>query len=229
METQQLSERESKALAIATHTKLTRKGDLWIVPSQSAPKNYTVNPDPESPRCTCPDFEARQLRCKHIYAVEITLKREYRNDGQTQTVTETITVKQKYTQDWQSYNAAQQTEKSHFLAFLYQLCSKVEEPIQTMGRPRLPLKDVLFAVTYKTYSMLSARRFASDMRDALAKGYVSKAPSFNSVFDYLQMESLTPYLKQLIAESAMPLQSIEIVSRLTVRAFQLRIMCAGLT
>lgn len=78
-----------------------------------------------------------------------------------------------------------------------------------MGRPRLPLKDVLFAVTYKTYSMLSARRFASDMRDALTKGYVSKAPSFNSVFDYLQMESLTPYLKQLIAESAMPLQSIE--------------------
>ena len=58
-----------------------------------------------------------------------------------------------------------------------------------MGRPRLPLKDVLFAVTYKTYSMLSSRRFASDMRDALAKGYVSKAPSFNSVFDYLQMES----------------------------------------
>src|SRR5215216_4298499 len=57
--------------------------------------------------------------------------------------------------------------------------------------------------------MLSARRFASDMRDALAKGYVSKARSFNSVFDYLQMESLTPYLKELIAESAKPLQSIE--------------------
>ena len=57
--------------------------------------------------------------------------------------------------------------------------------------------------------MLSSRRFASDMRDALAKGYVSKAPSFNSVFDYLQMESLTPYLKQLISESSLPLQSIE--------------------
>lgn len=78
-----------------------------------------------------------------------------------------------------------------------------------MGRPRLPLQDVLFAVTYKTYSMLSSRRFASDMRDAVAKGYVSKAPSFNSVFDYLQMESLTPYLKQLITESSLPLQSIE--------------------
>jgi len=188
---------------------LTRKGGFWIVPSQSSAKTYTVDPDPESPRCDCPDFESRQLRCKHIYAVEITLKREYTNDGQTQTVTETVTIKQKYTQDWQSYNAAQQTEKSHFLALLYQLCSKVEEPIQTMGRPRLPLADVLFAVTYKTYSMLSARRFASDMRDALAKGYVSKTPSFNSVFDYLQMESLTPYLKQLISESSLPLQSIE--------------------
>ena len=72
-------------------------------------------------------------RCKHVLAVEIVLKREIVTDGQTQTVTETVTVKQKYTQDWQGYNAAQQTEKSHFLAFLYQLCSKVEEPIQTMA------------------------------------------------------------------------------------------------
>jgi transposase len=206
----QLSERESKALAIATHTQLIRNpNNTWIVPSQSGAKTYTVNPDPESPFCNCPDFEFRRARCKHVLAVEIVLKREIVTDGQTQTVTETLTVKQKYTQDWQSYNAAQQTEKSHFLAFLYQLCSKVEEPIQTKGRPRLPLKDVLFAVTYKTYSMLSARRFASDMRDAVAKGYVSKAPSFNSVFDYLQMESLTPYLKQLIAESSLPLQSVE--------------------
>jgi hypothetical protein len=131
------------------------------------------------------------------------------NDGQTQTVTETLTVKQKYTQDWQSYNAAQTTEKSHFLALLYQLCSKVEEPIQITGRPRLPLKDMIFAVTYRTYSMMSARRFASDMRDALAKGYISRLPSFNSFFDYLQMASLTPYLKQLITESSLPLQSVE--------------------
>jgi hypothetical protein len=207
--TTQLSERETKALEIAARSKLSYQGGLWLVPSQSGSKEYTVDPNPESPRCSCPDFEFRQARCKHIYAVEITLKREYTNDGQTQTVTETVTVKKTYAQDWQSYNAAQQNEKSHFLAFLYQLCSKVEEPIQTMGRPRLPLADILFAVTYKTYSMLSSRRFASDMRDALAKGYVSRSVHFNSIFDYLQMESLTPYLKQLIAESAMPLQSIE--------------------
>src|ERR1051325_398646 len=102
-------------------------------------------------------------------------------------------------------------EKSDFLAFLYQLCSNIEEPIQKRkrGGQRLPLADVLFAVTFKVYSGMSARRFASDMRDALAKGYVSKLPSFNSIFDYLQNESLTPYLKYLITESALPLKSIE--------------------
>lgn len=162
--------REQRALMIAATSKLTRNGDTWIVPSQASAKNYAVDPNPQGPSCTCPDFELRRQPCKHVIAVSIVIKREYSNDGGTQTViTETVTVKRKYTQDWQSYNRAQQTEKSHFLSFLYELCSKIEEPIQTMGRPRLPLQDILFAVTYKTYSMLSARRFASDMRDALAK------------------------------------------------------------
>ena len=57
--------------------------------------------------------------------------------------------------------------------------------------------------------MVSARRFASDLRDAPAKGYISKMPSYNSVFDYFQMESLTPYLRELIAASALPLKSVE--------------------
>lgn len=203
--------RQQKAIEIAAKAKLTRKGDTWLVPSQSGPKKYTVDPNPQEPSCSCPDFEARQLPCKHIYAVEIVVQREYSSDGETETVTETVMVRKTYKQEWSSYNKAQTNEKAHFLAFLYELCSKVEEPIQkrSRGGQRLPLADVLFTVAFKVYSGMSARRFASDMRDALAKGYVSKAPSFNSVFDYLQMESLTPYLRQLIAESAMPLKSIE--------------------
>jgi len=66
-----------------------------------------------------------------------------------------------------------------------------------------------FAAVYKTYTMVSGRRFASDLRGALAKGYISKLLSYNSIFDYFQMESLTPYLRQLIEQSALPLQSIE--------------------
>lgn len=204
-----MSKREQKALQIAAKSKLTRKGDTWLVPSQAGPKKYTVDPNPQSPSCTCPDFEARQLRCKHIFAVEYTIEREYTDDGETQTLTETVTVKKTYKQEWSAYNKAQTNEKAHFLAFLYELCSGIEEPVQTFGRPRLSLADILFSATYKTYSTMSGRRFVSDLRDAKAKGYLSKMPSYNSIFDYLKMESLTPYLKELIAQSSLPLKSIE--------------------
>jgi len=206
---QPVNEREQKALEIAAKSKLTRKGNTWIVPSQAGPKKYTVDPDPESPRCTCPDFEFRQARCKHIFAVEYTIKREQSSDGQT-IVTESVRVTQKtYTQDWPAYNKAQANERAHFLSFLYELCSGIEEPVQTFGRPRLPLSDIIFSATFRTYSTVSGRRFVSELREALAKGYLSKMPSYNSIFDYLKMESLTPFLKYLIAESAMPLKPIE--------------------
>ena len=83
--------RQQKAIEIAAKARLTRKGDTWLVPSQSGPKKYTVDPNPQGPNCSCPDFEARQLPCKHIYAVEIVLQREVTvsNDG-TRTVTETV-------------------------------------------------------------------------------------------------------------------------------------------
>jgi len=135
--------REQKALEIAAKSKLTRKGDTWLVPSQAGPKKYTVDPNPQEPRCTCPDFEARQLRCKHIFAVEYTIQREQTSDGQT-IVTESVRVTQKtYTQDWSAYNKAQTNERAHFLAFLYELCAGIEEPIQSKGRPRLPLSDII--------------------------------------------------------------------------------------
>lgn len=204
-----MDSREQKALEIAAKAKLTRKGNTWIVPSQAGPKKYTVDPDPESPRCTCPDFEFRQARCKHIFAVEYTIKREQSSDGQT-IVTESVRVTHKtYTQDWPAYNKAQANERAHFLSFLYELCSGIEEPVQTFGRPRLPLSDIIFSATFRTYSTVSGRRFVSELREALAKGYLSKMPSYNSIFDYLKMESLTSYLKHLIAESAMPLKPIE--------------------
>jgi hypothetical protein len=49
-----------------------------------------------------------------------------------------------------------------------------------------------------------------DLKDALARGYLSRLPSYNSIFDYLQMKSLTPYITQLIVESSLPLKSVEI-------------------
>jgi len=204
-----MTEREQKALEIAARSKLTRHGNTWSVPSQSSAKKYTVDPNPQEPTCTCPDFESRQLRCKHIFAVEITIQREFTDDGETQTMTETVTVKKTYRQEWTAYNKAQTNERSHFLAFLHELCSGIEEPDQTFGRPRIPLADMIFAAAFKTYSTVSGRRFISELREAKARGYLSEMPCYNSIFGYLKMESLTPYLKDLIAKSSLPLKAIE--------------------
>jgi transposase len=205
---QQLSEREIKALQIAAKSKLTRKGNLWLVPSQAGHGEYQVNLDPVF-NCTCPDHEFTQARCKHIFAVEYVIEREQTADGATIT-TETVKVTRKtYTQNWPAYNAAQTEEKSRLQALLYELCRNLPEPEQERGRPRLSLADIIFASTFKIYSTVSGRRFQSDLQEAKRRGFLSKMPSYNSVFRYLESEALTPYLYQLIALSAAPLKSIE--------------------
>src|SRR6266404_839950 len=209
-----VEQREIKALEIAAKSKLQRSddGNRWFVPSQSRKGGdhyYTVEPDPADPHCTCPDYTARGLRCKHIFAVEYTIQREYTNDGETETLTETLTVKKTYKQEWTAYNAAQVNEKDQFQSLLRELCKGVGEPSQTSGRPRLPFEDMIFAVAFKVYSTVSQRRFMSDLRDAHAKGYISKVPHFNSISNYLENEVLTPYLKMLIEESSLPLQAVE--------------------
>jgi transposase len=207
--------REIRGLEIAAKAKLQRYGDRWFVPSQSgntAPGGgglYTVTPDISNPHCTCPDHETRQVKCKHIWAVEFTIQREYTSDGETQTLTETVTVRKTYKQEWSAYNEAQTKEKDQFQSLLRELCSGVGEPSQQKGRPRLPLEEMIFAATFKVYSTMSQRRFMSDLRDAHSKGYISKVPHFNSISNYLEDEMLTPYLKMLIEESSLPLQAIE--------------------
>lgn len=117
--------------------------------------------------------------------------------------------KRTYPQNWKAYNTAQTTEKEHFLKLLHSLCTGVEEPLQTNGRPRIPLSDALFSVCYKIFSTMSARRFMSDLRDAHDQGYISRTPHFNSIYNVLQNEALMPILQGLIVKTSLPLASVE--------------------
>ncbi len=204
--------REVRGLEIAAKTKLTRKGksNIWLVPSQSGKQEkYSVALDEEKPNCTCRDYEFRNEKCKHIFAVEYTIQREQTADGVTIT-TETVKVIRKtYPQNWPAYNVAQTHEKSELQALLYELCQNLPEPEQKRGRPRLSLGDIIFLTTYKVYSTVSGRRFDTDLREAKQRGYLSKLPHYNSVFRYLESEALTPYLYELISMSALPLKSVE--------------------
>ena len=203
--------REQRGLAIAAKCKLTKKDDTWLVPSQSQDgEKYTVIP---GTKCTCPDHEVRQVKCKHLWAVEYVLERETAQDG---TVTETETVKvtkvtrKTYPQNWPAYNAAQSEEKTRFGILLADLCQGIQQPIhEGRGRPTLPLADMLFASAYKIYTGFSSRRFTSDLRDAKADGLVASTPHFNSVTNYLADPNMTPLLKHLVSMSSLPLKAVE--------------------
>jgi predicted nucleic acid-binding Zn finger protein len=190
--------RQQRGLEIAATIRLTKKGGVWIVPSSSGKGRYTVCLDDDEPHCSCPDHESRGAKCKHIFAVEYAVSREQNHDGST-TVTETVTVqktvKRTYPQNWAAYNEAQTHEKERFLDLLHDLCGGLDEPErQGSGRPRLPIKDAIFAACFKVYSTVSGRRFMSDLRHAHAKGYVSRLPHFNSIFNYLENPDVTPTL-----------------------------------
>jgi transposase len=199
--------RQLRGLEIANHKEVTHEGNVWIVPSQSSAKRYSVNPFLQT--CTCPDYESHGWKCKHLFAVEHLIKKEQTGDAQPVSIEPTKTKRKTYPQVWPAYHKAQTQEKAQFLYLLYQLCQGIGEPAQYTGRPRLPLEDMIFTMAYKVYSTVSGRRFMTDLRDAHAKGYLSELPSYNSMFDYFQMEMLTPYLEMLIEESSLPLKAIE--------------------
>lgn len=208
-----MDQREQRGLVIAAKSRIRQQAGKWIVPSQSnLHKKYTVCPDGDTPHCTCPDHELTGAVCKHIYAVKIVIQRELFDDG-TEVETRQITVtetRKTYPQQWAAYNRAQTCEKSTVQALLYDLCKNIPKSTETrMGRPRLSVRDGIFCAAMKTYSMLSSRRFISDLCDSHEKGYINRVPHFNvvqRVFDSPETESI---LKSLITTSAEPLAALE--------------------
>lgn len=201
--------REDRGLTIAATNRLRRKGDLWIVPSQSGNGSYVV--DPQDGTCSCPDYETRGTRCKHVFAVVYTTQRETAPDGTT-TVTETVTTVKRatYKQDWHAYNLAQTTERTRVAELLHGLCAGIVQPEQKgRGQRRHLLSDAVFAAAMKVYGGVSGRRSMSDLNDYVTEGYLTKAPHYNSLFVYFEDAALTPLLKALIEESASPLRAVE--------------------
>jgi transposase len=196
--------RAARGLEIVSNQQITREGNVWIVPSQSGAKKYTVNLFLQT--CTCLDFAENRRKCKHIYAAGYALERE--SGMQLPDIPKS--VKPTYKQAWPAYHAAQVNEKAKFQLLLGELCKGLEAPVQAgAGRRRQLLSDIIFAAAFKVYSTVSCRRFSTDLREAHEKGYLSRLPSYNSIFDYFGYKMLTPYLKQLVVESSLPLSEVE--------------------
>lgn len=201
--------RTRKAAEIATQKRIAKRGSVWVVPSASHQGHYVVSNDVVNGmptwECSCPDYALRGQPCKHVIAVEIVRHRQM-PDGST--VTETMRVT--YAQNWHAYNAAQVHEQEQFELLMRDLVSTVQAPPREgAGRPRLPLRDVIFGLGTKVFSTQSGRRADTDMRRAQASGLVAKAPSYNTLFRYMEDPEITPVLTSLIEQSALPLRGVE--------------------
>jgi transposase len=203
--------REQRGKEIATTRAIRKKGGFYLVPSQAGTCLYQVSITAESESCTCPDYQTRQQTCKHLFALAYYMMRELNPDG-TETVTEvtvTATKRKTYPQNWKAYNAAQVEEQDRFQVLLHDLCRNLPVAPAKRGRQPLPLSDAVFIAAFKVYSTVSQRRFMSDLRESHERQFISKVPHFNSISNALENPDLTPILKTLIAESSLPLKSVE--------------------
>jgi transposase len=200
--------RQQRALALVASKRDRIKhvaGARWMVPSATDTGGYVVDVDQQT--CSCPDHEERGTKCKHIWAVMII--RQEQPDGTTVTTTVAAEARITYRQDWPAYNAAQCDEGHRVQLLLRALCDGIVQPPQTNGRPRLPLADVVYAAALKVYGGMSGRRSTSDVRACEERGLMTRAPSYNSTFRYLEDARMGALLKTLVHEAAAPLRAVE--------------------
>lgn len=202
--------RQERGRLLAKDKRIKRVyGAIWTVPSQTQNAGgYLVNVLAAS--CSCPDHEERRAKCKHQWAVEFVQTVETASDG-SQVLTETVKVTRKtYSQDWPAYNAAQCSEKSTVQSLLRDLCDGIVTPPHPGRGPKpIPLSDAVYGMTMKVYTTVSGRRATSDLRSCAEAGRMTRAPHYNSIFNYFEKPEMTALLTALVEQSAAPLAAIE--------------------
>ena len=59
MAEQGLTPRQQRGIEIAKAARLSKRGNVWLLPSQNGSSRYTVVYSLSSPACSCKDFELR--------------------------------------------------------------------------------------------------------------------------------------------------------------------------
>ena len=185
-----------------------------FVPSQTGRGGYIVELIDLTPgvvgagRCGCPAFETWGGVCKHQYSARFFLQLLEAPDGSSVVMAQ-ITRTKTPRANWSAYNHAQTVEQDCVRVLLSSLVGGIAEPEQKMGRPRMPLRDVLYGAGMKVYGTKSGRRAMSDLRDCTAAGLMTKTPAYNTIFKYVERPELTPILSGLVTASARPLIPVE--------------------
>ena len=193
--------REFKGLELAARAKIEQRNTYFYVPSASHEGGYKVNND--ATECSCPDFEERQLPCKHCHAVKIVKERNRGTPIPDKKEVVQPGPKPTYPQQWASYNKAQCHEKEQFLPLLAELCQGIEWTARGgTGRPSLPYDAAIFGAIYKVYSTLSGRRFQTDMRNARGRTTILASRGRNIHQHFSCTPCLAPHPQTGAAEPA---------------------------
>lgn len=204
MDASQVEARRFRGALLAKSKQIKElKPGLFVVPSQSHGGSYVVEPGART--CTCPDHATTGEPCKHYWAVEVRMGRVTLPEGTTLTM-----QTQTYRQNWTAYNTAQTTEKERFEILLRDLVSGIPQPApKKTGRPRLSIRDVIFGLIMKVYTTVSGRRASTNIRESKEKGLITHSPHYNTIHRAMEDASLTPLLRGLVEQAAMPLRAIE--------------------
>lgn len=197
-----MNARQLRGIVLARRKLILPTKNGWLVPSQTGKGFYEVSEEDFS--CTCADYQAHKVTCKHAYAAR------YHLTDQLKAKVDLPPVKKPaYPQDWRNYTKAQNEEVQRFNQLMAELIKEIEEPAQTMGRPRLSLRETIHCAVQKVYSQLSSRRAHSLYRNAQERQQIGRAPNYNAINKLLNQPELTPLLHKLLEISASPLRTVE--------------------
>src|SRR3989344_424198 len=117
---------QAKGKLIAKTRQIKVVEGCFAVQSQTAKRFYFVDFDN---KCTCPDFETRNVQCKHVHAVCFYKEIIKRKGSSIQIEKTRIT----YKQDWGNYNEAQENEVILFDKMLKDLVADIPDEEYEFG------------------------------------------------------------------------------------------------
>lgn len=187
--------RYERALIILQGVNNVRKSNGgWLVKSQDSPTRYYVTIDEhDNYHCNCPDCVLHHNECKHIIAVKLSLG-------------ETVRKEPKRERHFSEYNKAMCDEFSLFPEYLKELIDAVVDivPASRVGRPSIPLKELIGATITKIAHQLSSRRGMGVIEAEDIGNY-----NYSATLKFLQNENNTSLLREILHASAKPFVELE--------------------
>jgi transposase len=116
-----------------------------------------------------------------------------------------------YQQDWKNYDKSKTNEANLFHNLLRELLTiyPVEKKQNTRGRPCICTRDKIFAMCIKVFYKSDLRKTVSILKELHRLQYITEVPSYKSIDNFFNDESLDKVFDDLIFATALPLSQYE--------------------